>query len=325
MNLLCFLLSLDLAYAALGPLPKPVPVQPGFQAEQVQGRWTSVKLGSTNRSAIEEGGDYRCYMSSIKLLKDGNLKVTYFHRTNDQCTEEFFIGKKTAIPGQYEFDYEGKNYMTFVVVTHDFLVVDTENMSSNNHLVVVELFGRPQHANTAPRAPGTSGGCGYLSDGHPGLATPGLLCGALPESSGMQALTSRVDPQPTLPPRQEYGGRTTSVEDKGHEAYRTHTTMRGIPDKNVFDLSNHCKPLALLSLLVWMKQFSPGKESLLVLGTIPTKYGHVSSALSPLGSACLGDTENLQQSKIPLPRSAPQQPTQVAPPSYADKVAPHLV
>ncbi|XP_007954179.1 lipocalin Can f 6.0101-like [Orycteropus afer afer] len=109
---------------------------------QIEGKWNSIKLGATNRAVIEEGGSYRCFMSAIELLKNGNLNVTYFHRKNGQCIKEFYIADKTAIPGRYEFEYEGKNYLTFVAVTSDFAVVDTENQSDRGQLVVVELYGR---------------------------------------------------------------------------------------------------------------------------------------------------------------------------------------
>lgn len=47
---------------------------------QVEGFWYTRQLGSTDRSVIEEGGSYRCYMSSIRVLDNGNVNVTYFHR-----------------------------------------------------------------------------------------------------------------------------------------------------------------------------------------------------------------------------------------------------
>lgn len=44
------------------------------------GPWKTLNLASTNRSVIEEGGAYRCFMTGIVHLDNGNLNVTYFHR-----------------------------------------------------------------------------------------------------------------------------------------------------------------------------------------------------------------------------------------------------
>ncbi|XP_069922868.1 major urinary protein 20-like [Oryctolagus cuniculus] len=121
---------------------RQVPVQPAFRPEQVEGRWHTIKLGATDRAAIEEGGSYRCYMSSIRLLENGDLKVTYFHRQDGRCVEDFYIAEKTDSPGRYTFEYEGKNYLTFVAASDDFVIMDLENHSDRGQLIVAELHSR---------------------------------------------------------------------------------------------------------------------------------------------------------------------------------------
>ena len=44
------------------------------------GAWKTLNLASTNRSVIEEGGAYQCFMTGIVRLANGNRNVTYFHR-----------------------------------------------------------------------------------------------------------------------------------------------------------------------------------------------------------------------------------------------------
>ncbi|XP_040600806.1 trichosurin-like [Mesocricetus auratus] len=123
-----------------------VPVQPGFSPEQVTGQWSTVNLASTDWSVIEEGGAYRCFMTGIALLDNGNLNVTYFHRQGGKCVKEFYVAEKTGIPGRYTFEYQGKNYLTFVAVTEEFTIMDLENHSEGNTLIVVELHGRTLYA-----------------------------------------------------------------------------------------------------------------------------------------------------------------------------------
>ncbi|KAH0506930.1 Vomeronasal secretory protein 1 [Microtus ochrogaster] len=103
--------------------------------------WKTLSLASTNRSVIEEGGAYQCFMTGIVRLANGNLNVTYFHRKDGKCVKEFLVAEKTDIPGRYTFEYQGKNYLTFVAVTKDFLIMDYENHREGNILIVVELHG----------------------------------------------------------------------------------------------------------------------------------------------------------------------------------------
>uniref|UniRef100_A0A8D2H920 Major urinary protein 20-like n=1 Tax=Urocitellus parryii TaxID=9999 RepID=A0A8D2H920_UROPR len=140
MTLLLLSLCLGLAWAQQDQ--SLVPVQPGFHPEQVEGPWHTIKLGATDPSVIEEGGSYLCSMSGIKLLEDGDLNITYFHRKDGKCVQEFYIGKKTNTPGRYTFEYEGKNFLTFVAVDDGFLIMDLENRREAGALVVVELHGR---------------------------------------------------------------------------------------------------------------------------------------------------------------------------------------
>uniref|UniRef100_A0A8C6RKB3 Lipocalin 11 n=1 Tax=Nannospalax galili TaxID=1026970 RepID=A0A8C6RKB3_NANGA len=116
--------------------------QPGFHPEQVEGPWTTFKLGSTDQSVIEEGGAYCCFMTGITLLENGNLNITYFHRKDEKCVKDFYIAEKTDTPGRYTFEYQGKNYLTFVVVTNDITIIDLDNHSDSSILMVVELHGR---------------------------------------------------------------------------------------------------------------------------------------------------------------------------------------
>ncbi|XP_006900704.1 PREDICTED: uncharacterized protein LOC102850000 [Elephantulus edwardii] len=138
------LLCLGLSLARAASEPQPVS-PPDFHADQIEGQWFSIKLGATDWSAIKEGGSYRCFMSTIKTLKNGDLKVTYFHREEGRCKKEFYIGKKTDRPGRYMFEYEGTNYVTFEKVTSDYALVVTENRSYKNGLVVLELYGRSRN------------------------------------------------------------------------------------------------------------------------------------------------------------------------------------
>uniref|UniRef100_A0A8D2DWQ3 Lipocalin/cytosolic fatty-acid binding domain-containing protein n=1 Tax=Sciurus vulgaris TaxID=55149 RepID=A0A8D2DWQ3_SCIVU len=140
MKLLLLGVWLGLAWAQQDQ--SPVPVQPGFDPEQVEGPWHTIKLGATNRSVIEEGGSYLCFMSDIKLLEDGNLNITYFHKEDGVCVQEFYIGEKTSTPGRFTFEYEGKNFLTFVATGRDFLIMDLENHNEAGVLIVVELHGR---------------------------------------------------------------------------------------------------------------------------------------------------------------------------------------
>ncbi|MEJ1271828.1 lipocalin 11 [Cricetulus griseus] len=111
------------------------------QTQEVTGHWSTLNLASTDRSVIEEGGAYQCFMTGIALLDNGNLNVTYLHRQDGKCVKEFYVAEKTGIPGRYTFDYQGKNYLTFVAVTEEFTIMDLENQSEGNTLIVVELHG----------------------------------------------------------------------------------------------------------------------------------------------------------------------------------------
>ncbi|XP_010607196.1 major allergen Equ c 1-like [Fukomys damarensis] len=147
MKLLLLSLGSVLAYALQDR--SEAPVQPGFQPKEVEGPWHTLELAATNRSAIVEGGSYRCFMIGARILGNGNLNVTYFQRNADgKCVKEFFIGEKTDTPGVYTFEYKGKNVLTFVAVGSDFAVMDFENNSLD--LVVVELQARPPLLSVSP-------------------------------------------------------------------------------------------------------------------------------------------------------------------------------
>ncbi|XP_063100159.1 beta-lactoglobulin [Cavia porcellus] len=159
MKLLLLLLSLGLGLACAQGDSGEAPVQPDFQSEkalgppvgpslqvapvlQVEGPWHTLELGATDRSTIEEGGAYRCFLTSIRNLANRNLHVTYFQKNNDgKCVEDFFIGEETDTPGRYTFEYKGKNVLTFVAVGEDYVIMDYENIDLG--LVVVELLARP--------------------------------------------------------------------------------------------------------------------------------------------------------------------------------------
>ncbi|XP_038193986.2 epididymal-specific lipocalin-9-like [Arvicola amphibius] len=138
--LLLLAVGLDLAWTQQDQ--SQVPVQQGFSPDQVTGSWKTLNLASTNRSVIEEGGAYRCFMPSIVHLNNGNLNITYFHRKDGKCVKEYIVAEKTDIPGRYTFEYQGKNYLTFVAVTKDYVIMDYENQCEGNPFVVVELHGR---------------------------------------------------------------------------------------------------------------------------------------------------------------------------------------
>uniref|UniRef100_A0A8C0ZW53 Lipocalin/cytosolic fatty-acid binding domain-containing protein n=1 Tax=Castor canadensis TaxID=51338 RepID=A0A8C0ZW53_CASCN len=151
-----------------------------FCPEQVAGPWQTIKLGATNRSVIEDGGAYLCFMTGIQILANGNLNVTYFHRKDGNCVKEYYIAEKTDIPGRYTFEYEGQIYLTFVFVSNIAAIIDLENHSESGILTVVELHGR-----------------------------------------------------------------TWFVDKQGLEAYREHTSRRGIPQRNIVNLLAsrlHCTP-----------------------------------------------------------------------------------
>ncbi|XP_027241486.1 trichosurin [Cricetulus griseus] len=143
-HLLLLTVGLSLAWALQDQ--SRVPVQQDFSPEQVTGHWSTLNLASTDRSVIEEGGAYQCFMTGIALLDNGNLNVTYLHRQDGKCVKEFYVAEKTGIPGRYTFDYQGKNYLTFVAVTEEFTIMDLENQSEGNTLIVVELHGRTLYA-----------------------------------------------------------------------------------------------------------------------------------------------------------------------------------
>ncbi|XP_028628619.1 major urinary protein-like [Grammomys surdaster] len=114
----------------------------GFDPKQVTGSWYTLKLASTDRSVIEEGGAYLCFMTGIALQDNGNLNVTYFHREDGKCVKKFYIAEETGIPGRYTFEYQGTNYLTFVDVTEDFIIMDLENQSKGGTVIMSELHGR---------------------------------------------------------------------------------------------------------------------------------------------------------------------------------------
>uniref|UniRef100_A0A8C5P323 Lipocalin 11 n=1 Tax=Jaculus jaculus TaxID=51337 RepID=A0A8C5P323_JACJA len=113
-----------------------------FHPEQVEGPWHTIKLGATDKTVIEEGGAYLCFMTGITLLQNGDLNVTYFHRKDGKCVKEYYIAEKTGSPGRFTFEYQGKNYLTFVLVTNDVTIMDLENQNDRGTLIVAELHGR---------------------------------------------------------------------------------------------------------------------------------------------------------------------------------------
>ncbi|XP_069862937.1 female-specific lacrimal gland protein-like [Dipodomys merriami] len=139
---LLLLLSVWLGLARAGQDQSQVPVQPGFSPEQAEGHWYTIKLGATNPSAVQEGGAFRCFMTNIRGLENGNLNITYFHRKDGKCVKEFYIAEQTNTPGRYTFEYGGRIYLTFVVLNHDIAIMDLESHSDAGPFIVVELHGR---------------------------------------------------------------------------------------------------------------------------------------------------------------------------------------
>ena len=46
-------------------------------ALQVSGTWYSVSMAADNRKRIEEGGDLRIFIKSIRVVEDGGLKLSF--------------------------------------------------------------------------------------------------------------------------------------------------------------------------------------------------------------------------------------------------------
>ncbi|KAL1786170.1 hypothetical protein HispidOSU_014950, partial [Sigmodon hispidus] len=72
----------------------------------------------------------------------GMAQEGYFPlRKDGKCMKEFYVAEETDVPGRYTFEYQGKNYLTFVAVTEEFIIMDLENQREENTLIVVELHG----------------------------------------------------------------------------------------------------------------------------------------------------------------------------------------
>ncbi|KAM7093879.1 beta-lactoglobulin isoform 3-T3 [Molossus nigricans] len=95
------LLALSLGLASAQKTLEGVPVQPGFDAHKVEGRWLTIRLAASQARLVSPTDPLRLALHSIET-RDRDLELVLFWRGENVCRRVSVTIHPTGQPGQYQ-------------------------------------------------------------------------------------------------------------------------------------------------------------------------------------------------------------------------------
>ncbi|XP_036117551.1 beta-lactoglobulin [Molossus molossus] len=113
------LLALSLGLASAQKTLEGVPVQPGFDAHKVEGRWLTIRLAASQARLVSPTDPLRLALHSIET-RDRDLELVLFWRGESVCRRVSVTIHPTGQPGQYQGSFEGGGSMLVHFVSTDY-------------------------------------------------------------------------------------------------------------------------------------------------------------------------------------------------------------
>ncbi|XP_006900703.1 PREDICTED: beta-lactoglobulin-like [Elephantulus edwardii] len=140
------LLTLGLGLISTRKTLEEVPVQQGFDAQRVQGRWLTLQLASTSSSLVSPDDPLRLALHSIRMTASGALQLILFWMGEGVCQDLNITVHPTGLYGQYQGFFEAGGSVLVQVVGTNYhsliLYVQVEQDAETNSLWA--LLGRTE-------------------------------------------------------------------------------------------------------------------------------------------------------------------------------------
>nr|KAF6483023.1 hypothetical protein HJG63_000547 [Rousettus aegyptiacus] len=113
------LLTLGLGLAGAQQAAEEVPVQPGFDARKVEGRWLTIQLAASRADLVSPDDPLRLALHSIRS-RDADLELVLFWTGEGVCRGMNVTVHPTGLQGQYRGSFEGGGSMLVHFVSTDY-------------------------------------------------------------------------------------------------------------------------------------------------------------------------------------------------------------
>ncbi|XP_073908909.1 beta-lactoglobulin isoform X2 [Castor canadensis] len=111
------LLALGLGLASAQKTLQEVPVQPGFDAYKVEGRWLTIQLATSHTDLVSPTDPLRLSLHSIWTRDNGDVDFMLFWKGERRCTGINGTVHPTGLQGQYQGTFEGVSMHVCLVST----------------------------------------------------------------------------------------------------------------------------------------------------------------------------------------------------------------
>ncbi|XP_069862945.1 epididymal-specific lipocalin-9-like [Dipodomys merriami] len=117
-------LSLGLGLARAQETLEDVPVQPGFDAHKVEGRWLTVQLASSRTDLVLPTDPLRLSLDSIRARENGDVEFLLFWKGKGLCTGLTTTVRPTGRPGRYRGTVPGSSlHVSFISTDYEHLIL----------------------------------------------------------------------------------------------------------------------------------------------------------------------------------------------------------
>ncbi|XP_040320293.1 beta-lactoglobulin isoform X1 [Herpailurus yagouaroundi] len=149
------LLALSLGLACAQQTLEEVPVQPGFNAQKVEGRWLTIQLASSRAHLVSPADPLRLGLHSI-WTRDEDVTFVLFWTGEGVCQGVNVTVHPTGLQGQFQGSWEGGNSMHVCFVGTDYsnLVLYVRLEDAGEVTSLWALLGRWWPSPTPGRLPG---------------------------------------------------------------------------------------------------------------------------------------------------------------------------
>ncbi|XP_053412233.1 beta-lactoglobulin [Nycticebus coucang] len=118
------LLVLGLSLAGTQKMLEEVPVQPGFEAQKVEGRWFTLRLAASHTDLVSPTDPLRLSLHSIHARDGGDVEFLLFWKGEGVCGQENITVHPTELQGQYHGSFQvGSMDIRFVSTNYSNLIL----------------------------------------------------------------------------------------------------------------------------------------------------------------------------------------------------------
>ncbi|XP_047379597.1 beta-lactoglobulin isoform X2 [Sciurus carolinensis] len=122
--LLLLLLALSLGLASAQETLEEVPVQPGFDAQKVEGRWLTMQLATSHKDLVLPTDPLRLALHSIQTREGGDMELVLFWIGEGVCRGMNVTIHPAGRPGQYQgSSVGGSMHICFVSTDYSNLIL----------------------------------------------------------------------------------------------------------------------------------------------------------------------------------------------------------